>query len=147
MSTRRGEMVTLGELVQAIGVDAARFFLVMRSHDQTLDLDIDLARRKIGRGGVLILETVNPLSVFALVQIFYLDSTHRQPVHPQALKFLLEDAGFEEVEIKFSAPLEAERLRDLPPADDRAALLNENIDRLNALLFAPAQYAAIARRS
>ena len=44
MSTRRGEMVTLGELIDAIGVDAARFFLVMRSQDQTLDLDIDLAR-------------------------------------------------------------------------------------------------------
>jgi len=45
MSTRRGEMVTLSELVEAIGTDAARFFLVMRSHDQTLDLDIGLARK------------------------------------------------------------------------------------------------------
>ncbi|MCZ7662262.1 MAG: arginine--tRNA ligase [Thermoleophilia bacterium] len=46
MSTRSGEMVTLAELVEAIGVDAARFFLVMRSHDQTLDLDLDLARQQ-----------------------------------------------------------------------------------------------------
>ena len=46
MSTRRGEMVTLAELIDAIGVDAARFFLVSRSQDQTLDLDIDLARRQ-----------------------------------------------------------------------------------------------------
>jgi len=46
MSTRRGEMVTLAELIEAIGVDAARFFLVMRSQDQTLDLDLDLARRQ-----------------------------------------------------------------------------------------------------
>jgi len=46
MSTRRGEMVTLAELVQAIGVDAARFFLVSRSQDQTLDIDLDLARRQ-----------------------------------------------------------------------------------------------------
>jgi arginyl-tRNA synthetase len=44
MSTRRGEMVTLGELVQAIGEDAARFFLVSRSQDQALDLDLDLAK-------------------------------------------------------------------------------------------------------
>ncbi len=44
MSTRRGEMATLAELLEAIGKDAARFFLVMRSHDQTLDLDLDLAR-------------------------------------------------------------------------------------------------------
>jgi arginyl-tRNA synthetase len=46
MSTRRGEMVTLRELTDAIGVDAARFFLVMRSQDQTLDLDLDLARQQ-----------------------------------------------------------------------------------------------------
>jgi len=46
MSTRRGEMVTLGEVIDAIGVDATRFFMVMRSHDQTLDLDLDLARRQ-----------------------------------------------------------------------------------------------------
>ena len=44
MSTRRGEMVTLDELVKAVGKDAARFFLVSRSHDQTLDLDLDLAK-------------------------------------------------------------------------------------------------------
>jgi len=46
MSTRSGEMVTLQELIDAIGVDAARFFLVMRSQDQTLDLDIGLARQQ-----------------------------------------------------------------------------------------------------
>jgi arginyl-tRNA synthetase len=46
MSTRRGEMVTLAELVEAIGVDAARFFLISRSQDQTLDLDLDLARKQ-----------------------------------------------------------------------------------------------------
>ena len=46
MSTRRGEMVTLAELIEAIGADAARFFLVMRSQDQTLDLDLGLARQQ-----------------------------------------------------------------------------------------------------
>jgi SAM-dependent methyltransferase len=107
---------------------------------------IELSRRKLAPAGVLILETVNPLSVFALVQIFYLDLSHRQPIHPQALKFLLEAGGFEDVEIRYSAALVEERLRDLPPSDDRTAVLNENIDRLNDLLFAPAQYAAIARR-
>ncbi len=52
MSTRRGEMVTLGELVDAIGVDAARFFLVMRSHDQTLDLDLALAQQQSSENSV-----------------------------------------------------------------------------------------------
>jgi arginyl-tRNA synthetase len=43
MSKRRGDIVTVDDLLDAIGVDAARFLLVGRSHDTTLDLDIDLA--------------------------------------------------------------------------------------------------------
>jgi arginyl-tRNA synthetase len=45
MSKRRGEFVTLDELIDDIGVDAARFFMLQRSHDTTIDLDLDLARR------------------------------------------------------------------------------------------------------
>ncbi len=44
MSKRRGEFITLDELMEEIGVDAARWFLLTRSHDTTLDLDLDLAR-------------------------------------------------------------------------------------------------------
>jgi arginyl-tRNA synthetase len=46
MSKRAGEFVTLEELVQEIGVDAARWFLLSRSHDTTIDLDLDLARKE-----------------------------------------------------------------------------------------------------
>lgn len=44
MSTRSGQFVTLNELVSEVGCDAARFFYVMRSHDQHLDFDMDLAK-------------------------------------------------------------------------------------------------------
>ncbi len=44
MSKRAGDIVTLDELVGDIGVDAARWFLLQRSHDRTIDLDLDLAR-------------------------------------------------------------------------------------------------------
>jgi len=44
MSKRKGEFVTLDELVDDIGVDAARFFMLQRSHDSTVDLDLALAR-------------------------------------------------------------------------------------------------------
>jgi arginyl-tRNA synthetase len=46
MSKRAGEFVTLEELVEEIGVDAARWFLLSRSHDTTIDLDLDLARKE-----------------------------------------------------------------------------------------------------
>ncbi|HEX4837952.1 MAG TPA: arginine--tRNA ligase [Solirubrobacteraceae bacterium] len=46
MSKRAGEFVTLEELLGEIGVDAARWFLLSRSHDTTIDLDLDLAREQ-----------------------------------------------------------------------------------------------------
>jgi arginyl-tRNA synthetase len=46
MSKRSGEFVTLENLVSEVGVDAARWFLLSRSHDTTIDLDIDLAREQ-----------------------------------------------------------------------------------------------------
>ena len=46
MSKRRGEFVTLDELVDDIGVDATRFFMLQRSHETTVDLDLELARRE-----------------------------------------------------------------------------------------------------
>jgi len=44
MSKRAGEFVTLDDLVDDIGVDAARWFLLARSHDTSIDLDLALAR-------------------------------------------------------------------------------------------------------
>src|SRR5579884_1690677 len=46
MSKRAGEFVTLEDLVREIGVDAARWYLLARSHDTTVDLDLDLARQQ-----------------------------------------------------------------------------------------------------
>lgn len=46
MSTRSGEFVTLRELRREVGNDAARFFYVMRSNDQHLDFDLQLATSK-----------------------------------------------------------------------------------------------------
>lgn len=44
MSTRSGQFITLRELRNEIGNDAARFFYVMRSHEQHLDFDLKLAQ-------------------------------------------------------------------------------------------------------
>jgi arginyl-tRNA synthetase len=46
MSKRRGEFVTLDDLIGEIGVDATRFFMLQRSNDSTIDLDMDLAREE-----------------------------------------------------------------------------------------------------
>ena len=46
MSKRRGDVVFLDELMDQIGVDAARWYLVRSSHEQPMDIDVDLAREK-----------------------------------------------------------------------------------------------------
>ncbi len=46
MSKRRGEFVTLDDLLDEIGVDATRYFMLQRSHDRTIELDVELARKQ-----------------------------------------------------------------------------------------------------
>ncbi len=46
MSKRSGDFVSLDELLDDIGPDATRWFMLWRSHDTTVDLDLELARRQ-----------------------------------------------------------------------------------------------------
>jgi arginyl-tRNA synthetase len=52
ISKRRGDVVFLRELVERIGVDAARWYLVSRGHDQTIDIDVDLAAERTQKNPV-----------------------------------------------------------------------------------------------
>jgi len=111
---------------------------------------LDLARTKLRSGGVLVLETINPLSPLAL-RNYFSDLTHAQPLVPVTLELLARQAGFASTETRFlNMPPEAERLRDveLPdaPEFDRArSALSANVARLNELLYAPLDYAIVAR--
>jgi arginyl-tRNA synthetase len=51
-SKRRGDVVFLRELVEKIGVDAARWYLVSRGADQPIDIDVDLAREQTQKNPV-----------------------------------------------------------------------------------------------
>ncbi|MFN8224603.1 MAG: arginine--tRNA ligase [Gaiellales bacterium] len=46
MSKRRGDVVFLDDFVDEIGIDAARWYLISRGHDQTIEIDVDLAAEK-----------------------------------------------------------------------------------------------------
>lgn len=46
MSKRSGDYVTLREVVDEVGKDAARFFFILRSHHTTLDFDLELAKKQ-----------------------------------------------------------------------------------------------------
>jgi O-antigen chain-terminating methyltransferase len=104
----------------------------------TLAQSLRLAAAKLRPGGVLIAETINPLSPIAL-RNYFADLTHAQPLVPETLELLARQAGFAETEIRFlNEP--AERLTE--PDDP---VIAANVRRLNELLFAPLDYALVAR--
>jgi SAM-dependent methyltransferase len=108
---------------------------------------VDLARDRLAVGGKLVLETPNPQSLYVYARAFYLDPTHSQPVHPIYLEFLLRHAGFEQLEFEWTAPpSDAERMVDVPGDDPATKAINENMRRLNDLVFAPQNYRVIATR-
>jgi SAM-dependent methyltransferase len=99
---------------------------------------LELAAHKLGPGGLLVAETINPLSPLAL-RSYFADLTHAQPLVPETLALLARQAGFREVETRFlNEPAERLAIPDDP-------LLAENARRLNELLFAPLDYAILAR--
>jgi O-antigen chain-terminating methyltransferase len=108
------------------------------------------AFRALRRGGLLVLETVNPRSLIGFLEVFNRDLSHEKPLHPETLSFLCAAAGFCEVRVELRSPVEADaRLAEVPPEGlppRVAEALNENVARLNGLLYGPREYALFARR-
>jgi SAM-dependent methyltransferase len=99
---------------------------------------LELVATKLRPRGLLVAETINPLSPLAL-RNYYADLTHTQPLVPETLELLARQAGFASVEVRFlNAP--EERLTE--PGDP---VIAANVARLNELLFGPLDYAIVAR--
>jgi SAM-dependent methyltransferase len=90
---------------------------------------LELTAQKLRPGGLLIAETINPLSPLAL-RSYFADLTHAQPLVPETLALLARQAGFPEVETRFlNAPRHADDVDE----------------RIREILFAPLDYAIVAR--
>ena len=104
ISKRRGDVVFLDELVDEIGVDAARWYLVNRGPDQTIEIDVDLAAEKSQK---------NP--------VYYVQYAHAR------IAGILRNAGDAPVSAKAAGPLAPEerelvkRLAELPAVAADAA--------------------------
>ena len=103
---------------------------------------------KVRAGGKVVVETVNPQSLYVYAHAFYLDPTHGRPVHPGFLHVLFQQAGVAEVKLDWRSPPPAnDVLEPVSTGDDEVdAVANANVERLNQLLFAPQDYAIIATR-
>ncbi len=116
---------------------------------------VGLAHAKLRPGGVLLCETPNPACLTVFSGAFYVDLTHIRPIHPEAARFVLEAAGFRDVEVRYvnACPPEA-KLQPLEPLwymrrYEEAFLqpINDNFARLNDLLWGAQDYAVIGRKA
>jgi SAM-dependent methyltransferase len=156
----RGLAAEEGELLQALaGVPEASLGGVVSFHviehlpPGALDRLVRRAYRALRSGGVLILETPNPLSLVVAARNFWLDPTHVRPVHPASLKLMVELAGFEPVERLDLRPFPAsERLPEIDlatvPEEQRrlADQVNRLRDRIDELLFGCQDFGMVGKK-
>jgi O-antigen chain-terminating methyltransferase len=98
----------------------------------------------------LVIETVNPLSVFAYHHLFFKDPTHVFPVHPDTLVFMLRYTGFQEVQAHLITPVPEQQKLPEPKREDFAPEGYEYLKmitaRLNQLLYDSLEYYVAAAR-
>jgi len=97
---------------------------------------VHLCYRKLRPGGVIIIESPNPGCVTTFTETFYKDLTHLRPYHPASIKQCFESAGFEDIEIKFSSPIDpSARIATLNGLSGfEVEKFNRSIERLNDLI-------------
>jgi len=117
---------------------------------------LELAFHKLAPGATLVLETINPTCWVAFFESYIRDMSHRWPLHPETLQFVVEAHGFSQVGVQFRSPVsETGKLRRVsapgggavdPVVNDLIATVNAHADQLNARIFSHMDYAIIARR-
>jgi len=110
------------------------------------------AHAKMRPNAPLVLETINPACWMAFFETYIRDLTHRHPLHPDTLEYLVQAAGFHDVNVQYRQPVgEGDRLERVAGSTDPAlgavvAAINAHADKLNSRLFSSMDYAVIARR-
>ena len=88
MSTRSGQFITLRQLREEVSSDAARYFYVMRSHDQHLDFDLDLAKSKSNENPVYYIQYAHARIRSVCRNLEQMDLTHNSAIGEAALNLL-----------------------------------------------------------
>jgi O-antigen chain-terminating methyltransferase len=109
---------------------------------------VTLASRKLRPGGIIVLETLNPESLFVHYKWFWMDPSHVRLVHPQTLQYLLESAGFVEVSCRFASPPAGVLAIPPLPANGSGSLdeFNRATDYLNKLIYGDQEYFVVGRK-
>lgn len=108
---------------------------------------LDMALRKLRPGGITIFETPNPENLTVTANLFHCDPTHRHPLHPELLRFLMRQRGYVELEIRHLHELRRnKRFKTLEERHPEAKIINPIVDFLNLHFAAATDFAAIGSR-
>ena len=112
---------------------------------------LEAAYHKLRPGSKIVLETINAACWYAFFSSYIRDITHIRPLHPDTLKYLVSATGFQKVSVRFTAPFpEQSKLQTVAASADMPesveVVFNENVNKLNDLLFTYLDYAAIGER-
>ncbi len=107
---------------------------------------VKLAFKKMSKDSYIVLETINPQSLIVFAASYHNDLTHIQPIHPAALQFMCKTAGFQDCNVVYSAPVPEKDLLVKLPEDPQNAIFNDNVDKLNHLLYGPQNYAIVGKK-
>lgn len=122
--------IFMGQVIEHLSFDAQKILL-------------ELCYEKLTADGILIIETVNPLTLGIFCYGFYIDPTHTTPVHPAYLRFLVESLGFYTEPINFINPFP--KTYQLTTED----IKEENkkcINKLNEQLYGAQDYYLVCRK-
>jgi arginyl-tRNA synthetase len=89
MSTRAGEFVTLQDVVNEVGSDAARFLFLTRHYDSPLDFDLEVAKQKSNDNPVYYVQYVHA-RIASICRKAEIDLPEGAPLDPQALAALTD---------------------------------------------------------
>jgi 2-polyprenyl-3-methyl-5-hydroxy-6-metoxy-1,4-benzoquinol methylase len=103
---------------------------------------VELSYQKLLPSAVLLIETINPRSLFALGNHFFADVSHVRPVHPETLRFICEQIGFGQVELEERSPHPFMHTVDELPEGDLGNALKE----VSQSVFGYQDYAIIATK-
>jgi O-antigen chain-terminating methyltransferase len=119
------------------------FCLQVIEHLLTSELEklISIAQQKLFVGGVLVMETINPRSSFALGNHFFADTSHVRPVHPETLCFICQKSGFGHVALEELSPHPLLKLADDLPEE---GTVSTAVEALLTNVFGFQDYAIIA---
>ncbi|MEO9228669.1 MAG: methyltransferase domain-containing protein [Devosia sp.] len=104
---------------------------------------LDEASRVLQPGGVLILETPNPENLTVGSCWFYMDPTHRNPIPPTLLQWVVQARGFEHAAV--DRLTQNREVFDIQPVDEEVAGSSQ-INKIIGLLTAAPDYAIVARK-